>query len=241
MLDSGSYALALLAGALSTLSPCVLPLLPIVFGSAVSAHRWGVAALAGGLSLSFVLIGLFVATIGFSLGLDGEKFRFAAALLVFALGLVLVSQGLQDKLVSLASPLGARGQGLIERVNPAGLRGQFLLGLLLGAVWSPCVGPTLGAAATLAAQRESMAQVAVVMFVFGLGAALPMLVVGSVGRTVLARWRGRMLSAGKMGKRVLGIVMIALGLFIITGVDRIAETYLVEVSPGWLTDITTRF
>ena len=67
--------LALLAGVLSTLSPCVLPILPMVLGAAVSEHRFGPAALAAGLTLSFVAIGLFVATIGFSLGLDAARSR----------------------------------------------------------------------------------------------------------------------------------------------------------------------
>ena len=68
-------ALALIAGVLSTLSPCVLPLLPILLGAATGEHRYGPVALAGGLALSFVVIGLFVATIGFAIGLDQEIFR----------------------------------------------------------------------------------------------------------------------------------------------------------------------
>ena len=66
--------LALLAGLLSILSPCVLPLVPIVIGAASGDHRYGPAALAAGLSLSFVAIGMFVATIGFSIGLDQDLF-----------------------------------------------------------------------------------------------------------------------------------------------------------------------
>ena len=71
----GGIGLALLAGILSTLSPCVLPLMPIVLGAALGEHRYGPVALAAGLSLSFVVIGLFVATVGFAAGLDQEVFR----------------------------------------------------------------------------------------------------------------------------------------------------------------------
>ena len=70
---------AFLAGILSVLSPCVMPLLPLVLGAAASEHRYGPAALAAGLCFSFVALGLFLATIGFALGLDGEvkaKFEF---------------------------------------------------------------------------------------------------------------------------------------------------------------------
>ena len=72
----GTLGLAFLAGLLSILSPCVLPLLPIVLGAATSEHRLGPIFLAAGVALSFVAIGLFIATIGFGLGLDGDAFRF---------------------------------------------------------------------------------------------------------------------------------------------------------------------
>jgi cytochrome c-type biogenesis protein len=237
----GSYGFSFLAGVLSTLSPCVLPLLPIIFGSAVAAHRFGTLALAGGLVLSFVGIGLFVATIGFGLGLDGNVFRLFGACLLLGVGLVLVSESLQARLALAASPLASGTQGLTQRINPDGLQGQFLLGLLLGVVWSPCVGPTLGAAATLASQRQDIGQVSAVMIFFGIGAALPMLLIGSLSREVMMRWRGRMAQAGKTGKRVLGALMVVLAVFILTGIDKRVETALVAWSPDWLIDLTTLF
>ncbi|MET1029260.1 MAG: cytochrome c biogenesis protein CcdA [Dongiaceae bacterium] len=241
MLTGGSYALGLLAGLLSTLSPCVLPLLPIVLGTAVTAHRYGAAMLALGLALSFVAIGLFVATIGFAIGLDLKVFRLIGAVLLIGFGLLLLSPGLQDGLAALVGSFGGRGQVLLARLNPHGLRGQFLLGLLLGIVWSPCVGPTLGAAATLAAQRQNLAQVAGVMLLFGIGAALPMALIGLLGREALLRWRGRLLLAGQVGKKGLGMLMVALGVLIVSGFDREIETLLVNASPAWLTAVTTRF
>ncbi|HME29876.1 MAG TPA: cytochrome c biogenesis protein CcdA, partial [Pseudolabrys sp.] len=68
----GSVVLAFVAGALSVLSPCVLPILPVVLGAAASEHKLGPVALAAGLAVSFVIAGLFVATIGYSIGLDGD-------------------------------------------------------------------------------------------------------------------------------------------------------------------------
>src|SRR6202035_4561406 len=84
-----TLGLAYLAGVLSTLSPCVLPLLPLVLGSAASRHRLGPLALALGLASAFVVIGLFVATIGFSIGLDADAFRIVAAALMILVGAVL--------------------------------------------------------------------------------------------------------------------------------------------------------
>ncbi|MGF1660439.1 MAG: cytochrome c biogenesis protein CcdA, partial [Rubrimonas sp.] len=78
-----------LAGVLSTLSPCVLPLIPIVLGTAAGEHRWGPAALAGGLAVSFTAVGMFVATIGFAVGLDADLFRAVGGVMLLGLGLVL--------------------------------------------------------------------------------------------------------------------------------------------------------
>ena len=78
-MDAMNAALALLAGIFSTLSPCVLPILPLVLGAAATEHRLAPVALAGGLAVSFTAIGLFVATIGFAVGLDTALFRGVAA------------------------------------------------------------------------------------------------------------------------------------------------------------------
>lgn len=236
----GTAALALLAGLLSTLSPCVLPLLPIVLGTAVSQHRFGPVALAAGLALSFVTIGLFVATIGFSIGLDGGVFRLAAAIVLMLIGIVLVLPRLQAQVAVAAGPVGNWAEQRFGGLSGSGLSGQFAVGLLLGAVWAPCVGPTLGAASVLAAQGENLGQAALTMAVFGIGAALPLLVLGFLSREAMLRWRGRMMGAGQGSKIVMGAVLIATGLLIATGFGKILEAYLVENSPGWLTDLTTR-
>ena len=237
----GTLGLALLAGILSVLSPCVLPLLPIVLGTAASEHRYGPAALAGGLAISFVAIGLFVATIGFSIGLDGGVFRTGAALMLIAIGLVLVAPPLQARFAVAAGSLGGWTEQRFGGFSTSGLSGQFAVGLLLGAVWSPCVGPTLGAASVLAAQSQELPQVAATMVAFGLGAALPLLALGMASREALLRWRHRLQSTGNGIKTALGILLIIMGAAIVTGLDKSIETALVEASPAWLTQLTTRF
>jgi cytochrome c biogenesis protein CcdA len=230
-----------LAGVFSTLSPCVLPLLPLVVAPAMSAHRLGLLALTSGLALSFVLVGLFVATIGFSIGLDGDLFRTFGAALLALIGLVLLSGPLQQRFAQASGGVSNGASRLITRLTPNGLSGQFLMGMLLGAVWSPCVGPTLGAASVLAAQQRDLLQVAAVMLLFGCGTALPLLLVGLLSREAFRRWRGHLLGAGKTGKAVMGGAAVAVSLLILTGFDRSLETVLVAASPAWLTDLTTRF
>ncbi len=230
-----------LAGLLSILSPCVLPVLPLVFAPAGVAHRFGALALAAGLVTSFVVIGLFVATIGFSVGLDGGVVRDVAAVVLGLVGIVLLSGSLQQRFAMATTGFGNGASQLMQRFTPSGLGGQFSIGVLLGAVWSPCVGPTLGAASVLAAQGRDLGSVAAVMIAFGLGAALPLVLVSRLSRQMLLRWRGRMMGVGKAGKILLGGASLAVSALILTGFDRTFETVLVEASPAWLTVLTTRF
>lgn len=236
-----TQGLAFLAGLLSTLSPCVLPILPIVIGTAASQHRFGPAALAAGLAVSFVSIGLFVATIGFAIGLDGAVFRQFSALLLLAVGIVLLSSRLQEAVAGAASPIANWVSERFGGGEGSGLAGQAGVGLLLGAVWSPCVGPTLGAASVLAAQGQNLMQVGVTMLVFGLGAATPLLVLGTLSRELMLKARGGLMSAGSTAKTVLGGVLVAISLLVLTGLDKSVEATLVTAMPDWLTALTTRY
>lgn len=236
-----SIAFAFVAGLLSTLSPCVLPLLPIILGAAVTEHRLGPAAMAAGLALSFVTIGLFVATIGFSIGLDSQVFRIVAALLLMAIGVVLLVPQLQTQVAGAAAPISGWAQSSFGGFDKSGLSGQFALGLLLGAVWSPCVGPTLGAASVLASQGENLGQVTLTMAMFGVGAAVPLLVLGLLSRETMLKLRGKLMQAGSGGKIALGILLLASGFLIASGLDKRLEAHLLALSPDWLTQLTTSF
>jgi cytochrome c-type biogenesis protein len=240
-MELAGIGLALLAGVLTSLSPCVLPLLPIVIATALGEHRFGPAALAAGLALSFVIVGLFVATVGFAAGLDQELFRSVAAVLLILVGGVLLVPRLQLQLAAAAGPIANWTQAHTSGMATRGLGGQFAVGLMLGAVWSPCVGPTLGAASVLAARAENLVLVALTMLAFGIGAALPLLAIGMMSREALTRWRGRLLAAGSGGKLLMGAVLVATGALILTGLDKRLEAVLVEASPAWLTELTTRF
>lgn len=234
-----SFGLALLAGALSTLSPCVLPLVPIVISTATAEHCYGPLALASGLALSFTAIGLFVATVGFAVGLDASVFRTVAALMLAGIGVVLLAPALQQRFAVAAGPAGGWVQNQFGGFSSAGLRGQFGVGLLLGAVWSPCAGPTLGAASVLASQGTNLTEVTLTMGLFGIGAALPLLIIGTLSRDHMLRLRGRLMSAGQSLRTAMGALLVAVGLAVITGADKQIEAWLVERSPQWLTWLTT--
>ena len=114
-----------------------------------------------------------------------------------------------------------------------------MIGLLLGIVWSPCVGPTLGAAIALASQGQQLAEVTLVMALFSLGAGIPLIVLGTLSREAMLRIRGKLMNAGKHGKQILGVLLLVLGLFILTGVDKQLETWVLDHAPAWLTQLGT--
>lgn len=234
-----AIALAFLAGWLSILSPCVLPLVPIVLGAAVAAHPLGAVALAVGLASSFTGLGLFLALAGFGAGLDAGTFRLAAAVMMMALGAILIIPTWQARLAAIGGPVSNWADRSLGEFASSGLAGQFAIGLLLGLVWSPCVGPTLGAASLLAAQGRDLPQVTLTMIAFGVGAALPLALLGLLSRAALARVRSRLMSAGRFGKALLGAAFILVGAAIASGVDRSIEAALVDASPAWLTQLTT--
>ncbi|MBS0433393.1 MAG: cytochrome c biogenesis protein CcdA [Proteobacteria bacterium] len=236
----GTYGFGLLAGSLSTLSPCVLPILPILLGSAHAAHPRAPLALAAGLALSYAAIGTAVAAVGAGIGLDAALLRQAGAVLLALLGLVLWSPGLQQRFASATAGIGDAGNAFVSRLRLDGLAGQFVIGLALGVVWSPCVGPTLGAAIVLASQGSQLLQVALLMTLFGLGAALPVLLAG-LSRSTMLRVRGRLLQAGKGGKTLMGAALVGVALLILSGADKPLEAWLVDISPQWLTRLTTLF
>jgi cytochrome c-type biogenesis protein len=236
-----TLALAFAAGILSILSPCVLPLVPIVLGAAVTVHPLGAVVLAGGLALSFTSLGLLLAVVGFGIGIDAGQLRIAAAAIMIVLGAVLLVPSWQARLASAGGPASAWADRHFGGFAASGLAGQFGIGLLLGAVWSPCVGPTLGAASLLASQGHDLPRVALTMVVFGVGAGLPLALLGLLSRATLMRVRANLMSAGRLGKGLLGAAFIVIGVAIVSGADKRIEAVLVNASPQWLTDLTTSF
>jgi cytochrome c biogenesis protein CcdA len=240
-MSTASLGLSLMAGVLSVLSPCVLPLLPIVLGTAAGEHRYGPVALAAGLALSFTAIGLFVATAGFALGIDEDVFRSAGAALLIGFGVIIAVPFLQERFAVAAAPVSNWVASRLGGFSSSGIAGQFGVGLLLGTVWSPCSGPTLGAAAVLAAQGQRLGEVALTMILFGLGAALPLLVLGMLSREAMLRAKARAKGSAPAVKLAMGVLLAAIGVAILSGYDKRLESMLVDVAPDWLTRLTTSF
>lgn len=240
-LQAVTLGLAFLAGLVTTLSPCVLPILPMIAAAATGRSRLGLLALAAGLALAFTTVGVLLAASGQLIGLDERGLRLGAGIIMSVLGLVLVSARLQAGFARLTSGLGSAGHGAMSRIRSDHPAAQFVVGMLMGVAWSPCVGPTLGAAITLAAGGSGLAEATVIMATFSIAAVVPLTAAGLASRSLFARRREGLAKAGKIGRLVMGYSLLLIGMLVLSGLDKQLEAWLLDIAPDWLPALTTRF
>lgn len=143
-----TLGLAFLAGLVTTLSPCVLPILPMIASAAAGRSALGLVALAAGLASAFTVAGVALASGGHPLGIEEDTLRTAAGLLMLVLGAVLLSSRMQDGFARIATRLGNRGYCALQHIRSDHPAAQFAVGGLMGVASTPCVGPTLAACRT---------------------------------------------------------------------------------------------
>lgn len=237
----GSVVLAYLAGLVTILNPCVLPILPILVGSALGQSKFGPAALAAGLVLSFSTFGLLVIAFGFSIGLDEQTVRIGAALLLVSAGVILLIPRAQAALAVASGPLVSGGNRMLGQVSGNGTGGQFGIGTLLGLVWAPCVGPTLGVAIAAASRGENLIGAFLTFLVFGAGVATSILAFAYGSRRALGARKFRLQLISRYAKPAFAGALILVGTLILTGADRAMESWTLDAMPLWLVQFTTRF
>ena len=232
-MEAAAIPLAFLAGVFGVLSPCVWPLVPVVTSSAAASGKTGPVFLASGLSLSFAVAGTVLTWVLVSTGMDPELFRYIAAALLIVVAILLLVKPLGDKLQLWLSQFGARFQ---TSSNPGQVSsmGQFGVGALLGFVWLPCVGPTLGAAIALASVGQDLGKAFLVMLAYGIGTAGVLLGAGVMSHRLLTRWRPKIMASGGIGKKILGWSLLGLGVLVLSGGDKVLETWAVNLLPGWI-------
>lgn len=232
---------AFVAGLLTLINPCVLPLLPLVIASALQQSRYGPLALAFGLVISFTAVGVLVSAFGHLIGLTPERLNQIAAFLMLFFGAVLLIPAASDLFSRLVTPLAGSANSQIDSVKATGVSGQFAVGLLLGAVWSPCIGPTLGGAIGLAASGEGLLQAAVTMVFFGLGVSVVLLALAYGSREVVTGRRNTMMKALPWARPLMGVVLILVGLALLFRVNHMIDIWLLDRMPVWLQDLSVRY
>ena len=233
-----TYVWAYLAGTLTLINPCVLPLLPIIIAAAFQGSRIGPLLLAAGLTLSFAVVGIGVTAFGHLAGIDEGMINRVAAVVMVLFGVVLLVPRAQGAVARIVTPMASRANARIDRVQGAGAAGQLAVGVLLGAVWSPCIGPTLGGAIGLAASGEDLGQAVITMLAFGVGVSTVLMALAYGSREILAARRDRLMSWMPWAKPVMGATLLVVGVSIFFHLDRMIESRLLDLMPYWLIDLS---
>ncbi len=232
------YLLGYLAGLLTLINPCVLPVLPIVLATALQAGRLGPLTVAAGMSLSFVTLGLLVSLAGQSLGITDETVSNAGAVLMIGFGMVLLVPRLSAGFATATAGLSERADAQIDNADRSGLTGQFVGGMLLGAVWSPCIGPTLGGAISLASQGENLLHATAIMVAFALGVSTIIVGLGYGAQSAIRRRRDWMRNLATTARPLMGAIFVAVGLAILFKLHHVAEIWALDNLPEWFTELS---
>ena len=222
--------LAVLAGLLTIAAPCVLPMLPVVLGASIGqTSRWRPAFIALGFAVAFCAVGLLFSAATQAAGLSQEFLRDAATAMLLAFGVLMLWPRPFEW-------LAMRMNGLVNRVHAVGDRagsgnaGGFVLGMTLGAVWTPCAGPVLGSILTLVAASADPARAALLLACYSTGAALPMLGIAYGGQFASTRVRALARHAHRM-QQGFGVLVIGVALAMYFQVDTLVTVWLSNLYP----------
>tara|TARA_B110001454_G_C12721908_1_gene435060 strand:- start:1982 stop:2698 length:717 start_codon:yes stop_codon:yes gene_type:complete len=235
-----SYALSFLAGSLTTLSPCVLPVLPFVLSSSMSKNRLGPIFLSLGVIFSFTAVTVTISSTGHLFGISSDNLKIVGALFLLAGGVLFLNQKLADKFTEFVSARMQTVNNIHVQDSKLPLIGQLINGLLLGLIWTPCSGPSLGIAIGLTTKSETVFQAASFLATFALGSTLPLIVLAYGARSLIAKAKTN-LKMIAIAKRVFGLLMMVAAIFILTGIDKKIEAHILNFLPEWWIDITTKF
>lgn len=233
--------LSLLAGSLTTLSPCVFPILPLVIGGAVQQNRLAPVAMGSGMAVSFALIGILLGALGPALDIDSESVRIFGAWLLICFGLVMLIPVLNQRFSQWMLPIASSANAASARLDGGSLIGAFLLGGVLGLVWSPCSGPLLASALTLVASEGGAVKGGIILGLFGVGAAIPLVAVAYASRRGFNVARGWVLQRIELIKKVFGAIILLTGIAILSGADKWIEASVVRLLPEAWISATTLF
>lgn len=228
---------AFLAGVVTVLSPCILPVLPVVLSGGISggkARPWGVIT---GFIASFTVFTLTLSALVQALGLNPDLLRWISAGLIALFGVVLVVPALKDAFLAWTTRLVTRSSTVKPSKPSGGYWAGLVLGLGLGVVWTPCVGPIMASVITLALSSSVDASSVLITLAYTVGTAIPLFLVMNGGRALLQRvpWLTRNSSGIQ---RAFGVLMLFTALALFTGADRAFSSWLLQVFPSYGSGLT---
>jgi cytochrome c-type biogenesis protein len=222
-----SIVLVFLAGVVTILKPCCLPLVPVIF-SGSGGHRLRPLAICSGLALSFTAMGVLVSAFGAAFTSFADSLRSVAILFIIGMGAILFDDDINLEFTKIS---GAITQGIRQyfgsisgysnlNMPEGGLAGGFFLGMSLGVLWIPCVGPILGAVLAFVASMGNITYGAWMLFVYSVGMSLPMLSIAYYGKKATNRYKW-FVKRGPMLKKLSGLVLIVIGIMLLFNIDKL--------------------
>lgn len=228
---------AFLAGVVTILSPCILPILPIILSSTIGGHESGKSRPIGviiGFIASFTFFTLFLSSIVKLIGIPADSLRFFSIIIIAGFGfsfLIPQFQALLEKLFSKLSNLAPRGN-----TNPNFFSG-ILVGFSLGLLWTPCVGPILASVISLAITGTITFNAFLITLAYSIGTAIPMFIVMIGGQNLLRRVPWLLANSSNIQK-AFGIIMILTALGIFLNFDRKFQTFILDKFPQYGAGLT---
>ncbi|VVB55506.1 Thiol:disulfide interchange protein DsbD [uncultured archaeon] len=220
-----SIFIVFLAGVVTIMKPCCLPLVPVIF-SGSGGHRLRPLSIVSGLTVSFTTMGVLVSAFGATFAGYTDYLRSIAILFIISMGFVLFDEDVNMEFMKISGLImqGLRGIGFFNKFSskmPEGsLIGGFFLGMSLGVLWIPCVGPILGAVLALVASVGNTTYGASMLFVYSIGMSLPMLSIAYYGKKVTNRYKW-FSKNGELLKKLSGLVLIVIGVMLLFGIDKL--------------------
>ncbi len=217
---------ALLAGILTIGAPCILPMLPILLGSSINGSKTRPLFIASGFALTFSVVALAISFLSSKIGLNPNTVRNIAVILLGIFGLFMIWPTPFEKLTIYLSTISSKANGLAQSAG-RGNFGGFVLGMILGIVWTPCAGPVLGSILTIIATQQNMAVASVLLIAYAIGASIPMLVIAYGGQLAATKVRALAPYTTKI-QQIFGVIIIVLAILIFFGYDIILQAKLLE-------------
>lgn len=205
MVSNLNAVLVLGAGLASVLSPCVIPVVPLIVTGTAADHKWRPVLIVSGLALAFVAMGVASSLFGAVIGPWMYKAEKGVGAIIALFGVLLIFN------VNLFERLGS-----VSRLaqHAGGRTNGFVLGVLLGVIWIPCVGPMLSGVLALVATEQSVTTGIVYLLIYAVGFSIPMLLVAYASQAFRGRFRA-MAEHQRAISAVSGALLVALGLFIV--------------------------
>lgn len=207
---------AVLAGVASIFSPCVLPLLPGVMAYSTEKSKITPLAIVFGLAMSFTAMGVASAMLGSILFTYMDYIKLASGIMIMIMGLYLLSHAVEHVILSLWQRLPISRTQLPSAEN-GGLLGGVVLGISLGVVWIPCIGPILASILLIVAQQGTVGYGAVLLLAYSLGLAVPMLIIAYSSNLISDKVRSYSHHT-KAIRRVAGVILLIVGAYYMANV-----------------------